>query len=53
MESLNLNDARYVEAAEGWLGLGNHLVANNELEHITPQMRAHPDVLQVRWQVAS
>jgi hypothetical protein len=24
-----------LEAAEGWLGLGDHLAANEELEHIT------------------
>jgi tetratricopeptide (TPR) repeat protein len=41
----------YLEAAQGWLVLGNHLEANEELERITPQLRAHPDVLEVRWHI--
>jgi hypothetical protein len=44
-------DKRHLDAAEGWLGLGNHLEANEELESITPQLRAHPDVLHVRCRV--
>ena len=51
MQNLELQDRRYLEAAEGWLGLGNFLEANEELECITPQMRAHPDVLCMRWSV--
>src|ERR1039458_8915528 len=51
MQNLELQDRRYLEAAEGWLGLGNFLEANEELECITPQMRAHPDVLCMRWNV--
>ena len=46
-----LNDQRQLEAAEGWLELGDWLEANEELERITPQMRAHPYVLRVRWGV--
>ena len=33
----------------GWVDLGNHLEANEELEKITASLRAHPDVLVVRW----
>jgi hypothetical protein len=44
-------DQRHLEAAQGWLGLGNHLEANEELEQITPEYRAHPAVLQIRWQI--
>jgi tetratricopeptide (TPR) repeat protein len=51
MKKLELNDQRHLEGAQGWLGLGNWLEANEELEQITPQMRAHPDVLLVRWHV--
>ena len=40
-----------MEAAEGWLGLGDHLAANEELEQITVALRAHPKVLMVRWQI--
>jgi predicted Zn-dependent protease len=31
--------------------LGNSQEANEELERITPSLRAHPDVLEVRWQI--
>jgi tetratricopeptide (TPR) repeat protein len=48
---LGPSDQRQLEAAEGWLELGDWLEANEELERITPQMRAHPYVLHVRWGV--
>jgi uncharacterized protein HemY len=51
MNKLELNDKRHLEAAEGWLGLGNYLEANEELERITPELRAHPDVLTLRYEV--
>ncbi|MGD0351643.1 MAG: tetratricopeptide repeat protein [Verrucomicrobiota bacterium] len=51
MKKLELSDQRHMDAAQGWLGLGNWLEANEELEQITPLMRAHPDVLLVRWHV--
>src|SRR5947209_7357308 len=41
----------HLKAAEGWLELGNHLEANEELENIPPALRSHPDVLQLRWQI--
>jgi tetratricopeptide (TPR) repeat protein len=31
--------------------LGNHIEANDELEKITPELRAHPAVLAVRWEI--
>ena len=42
----------YLSAAQGWLELGNWTEALAELEQIGPEWREHPDVLQVRWQVA-
>ena len=51
MSSLSQTDQRYLEAARGWLMLGNWLEANEELERITPQMRPHPDVLALRWAI--
>src|SRR5262245_23684325 len=36
---------------QGWLELGNHLEANEELEKITASLRAHPDVIELRWQI--
>jgi hypothetical protein len=46
-------DQRHLDAAQGWLGLGNYLEANEELERITPRLRAHRDVLRVRHDVYS
>jgi hypothetical protein len=51
MKPLPLPDQRHLNAAEGWLGLGDHLAANEELENITPELRAHPAVLSVRYRV--
>jgi tetratricopeptide (TPR) repeat protein len=48
---LGTQNQRFLDAAEGWLGLGNPIEANEELERITPQMRAHPEVLCVRWKI--
>jgi predicted Zn-dependent protease len=44
-------DKRHLEAAQGWIELGNHFEANEELENITAQLREHPDVLEIRWQI--
>jgi len=44
-------DTFHLDAAIGWLGLGNWQEANEELEKITPQLRAHPDVLEVRLEI--
>jgi tetratricopeptide (TPR) repeat protein len=51
MKPLSPPDSHHLRAAEGWLGLGNHLEASEELERITPQLRAHPDVLEIRWHI--
>ncbi len=48
---LDPHHLRHLEAAEGWLELGNHIEANEELEKITPELRAHPKVLKVRWEI--
>jgi predicted Zn-dependent protease len=42
-----------MQAALGWLELGNPLEAKEELEQITPQLRVHPDVLRVRVEIYS
>ena len=51
MKPLENPDLLHLQAAAGWLELGNHIEANEELEKITPKLRAHPDVLEVCWQV--
>ena len=44
-------DSHHLLAAQGWLELGSPIEANEELEQIAPQLRAHPDVLEIRWQI--
>src|ERR1043165_1119831 len=48
---LDISERHQLRAAQGWLELGNHLEANEELEKIAAEVRAHPDVLQMRWEV--
>jgi predicted Zn-dependent protease len=51
MNALTNADRLQVEAAEGWLMLGNPLEAHEELEKITGEAAYHPAVLSMRWQV--
>jgi hypothetical protein len=51
MNELANPDRFQVEAAEGWLMLGNAIEANEELEKISSEHRRHPAVLATRWQV--
>lgn len=46
-------DRHHLRAAEGWLELGDWHESNEELERITPSMRAHPDVLRMRVEIYS
>jgi predicted Zn-dependent protease len=51
MKPLELHDERHVDAAQGWFELGNCIEATEELEQITPEMRGHPSVLEVRFHI--
>src|SRR5678815_1391162 len=51
MTGLGFEDKRYLEAAEGWLGLGDWQAANEELDQISFETRSQPEVLEIRWQV--
>jgi tetratricopeptide (TPR) repeat protein len=51
--NLTTSDKFHIRAAEGWLELGNHIEANEELENITPALRGHPEVLSLRFQIYS
>lgn len=51
MKPLRPPDNPHVRAAEGWLELGNHTEAHAELEKTPPQLRAHPHVLNLRWEI--
>jgi tetratricopeptide (TPR) repeat protein len=53
MKPLPFPDRRHLAAAEGWLELGNWHEANEELERVAPELRAHPDVLRMRVEVYS
>jgi predicted Zn-dependent protease len=52
MQVLEHPNCFFVNAAHGWLELGNPKEAAAELEQIPPDLREHPDVLQVRWEIA-
>ncbi|MBM3832920.1 MAG: tetratricopeptide repeat protein [Verrucomicrobia bacterium] len=51
MNQLSEKDKCHINAARGWLELGNCIEANRELECVTAAFRIHPDVLEVRWQI--
>ena len=40
-------DTMHLEAAAGWIQLGDYDSANDELEKIRAEWRAHPDVLDL------
>ena len=44
-------DSFYVEAAQGWLELGNYPEAEAELNQVSTEAAAHPEVLHVRWHI--
>jgi predicted Zn-dependent protease len=51
MKNMEPPDSHYLDAAHGWLGLGDWSSANQELDRIRPEVCAHPSVLQARFQV--
>ena len=51
--NFSITDQRHLDAAVGWLGLGDCQSATDELEEITPTLRAHPDVLKIRYEIYS
>ncbi len=53
MEALKDSDKKVLEAAEGWLGLGNWEQAEADLAGIAPKFRLHPDVLKLRWYITA
>ena len=44
-------DTHHLNAAQGWLGLGNPEEAIAELGKILPELQSHPEVLEMRWQI--
>ncbi|HTR40858.1 MAG TPA: hypothetical protein VMH87_04520 [Pseudomonadales bacterium] len=53
IKPLDTPDSFHVQAAEGWLGLGDVESATNELREISPSERTHPAVLSVRYEIYS
>lgn len=53
MKKLEPPDTFRLDAARGWLGLGDVVSASNELDEITPASQAYPDVLLVRCDIYS
>jgi tetratricopeptide (TPR) repeat protein len=51
LKPLEPPDSLYLDAAEGWLGLGDVVSANESLDEISSEMRAHPAVLIMRCQI--
>lgn len=51
MDALELPDFHRLNAAIGWLELGNAREADLELQKLSPPARTHPDVLEARWAV--
>jgi predicted Zn-dependent protease len=49
--NLTASDKFHIRAAEGWLELGSHIEADTELDNVTPQCRALPVVLELRFQI--
>jgi tetratricopeptide (TPR) repeat protein len=44
-------DSLHLQAAQGWCELHAYAEADAELDNIASSFRAHPKVLEVRWQI--
>ena len=53
IKPLDAPDCFHVQAAEGWLGLGDVESATSELREISPAEQKHPAVLCVRYEIYS
>ena len=51
MKPIDVPDLHHLNAALGWLELGNQVEAHAELDSIAPVLRSHPAVLELRWQI--
>jgi len=51
MNPLPWPDNHHLDAAGGWLDLGVPTEAAAEIQRIAPELRLHPEVLNVRWQI--
>jgi len=53
MKALEYPDLLFVEAAKGWIILGDLKEANRELDRVSRAEQTHPDVLEVRFLIYS
>lgn len=53
MNSIEPPDLFFLSSAVGWIELGNRAEARLELEKISAKFREHPDVLELKWTLAS
>ena len=53
MSQLEPPNTHLLSAAAGWLGLGNIAEAKAELAQIDAACQEHPDVLELRWEIAA
>jgi Tfp pilus assembly protein PilF len=44
-------DTHHLQAALGWLELGNQREANSELDKISAPFQVHPTILELRWTI--
>lgn len=51
MRPVDYPDRHYLQAAAGWLELGDSAEAARELRHISREAAGHPDVLELRWRL--
>jgi tetratricopeptide (TPR) repeat protein len=51
MQKLEPPDSHHLNAAIGWLELGNPQEANAEWERIAEPNREHPEVVEVHWRI--
>lgn len=49
--TLTLENQHHLEAASGYIELGMHMDANEELEQVSPELRSLPQVLVFRLQI--
>ena len=53
LAQLQHSDPIHLKAAAGWIQLGDYDSANDELENIRAECRAHLEVLDLRWFIYS
>ena len=53
MRALQPPDTFFVQAARGWLELGNASEAQSELDKVRAKNREHPEVLEILWELCA